>query len=81
MVEVLMFVVGLVKVIVNLKSVVVLLISMELLSLALMCLCWGCYWVYGVWFLMMMVVHSVVGMLVLLWVIRYFGSDKVGSFV
>nr|YP_009110088.1 NADH dehydrogenase subunit 4L [Trichinella papuae]AIW57025.1 NADH dehydrogenase subunit 4L [Trichinella papuae] len=81
MIEILMFVAGLVKIVFDLKGIVVLLVSMELLSLALVCLCWGCYWVYSVWFLMVMVVHSVVGMLILLWVVRYFGNDKVGSFV
>nr|YP_009110101.1 NADH dehydrogenase subunit 4L [Trichinella zimbabwensis]AIW57078.1 NADH dehydrogenase subunit 4L [Trichinella zimbabwensis] len=81
MVEVLMFVAGLVKIVFDLKGIVVLLVSMELLSLALVCLCWGCYWVYSVWLLMVMVVHSVIGMLILLWVVRYFGNDKVGSFV
>nr|YP_010132835.1 NADH dehydrogenase subunit 4L [Eucoleus annulatus]QWC93300.1 NADH dehydrogenase subunit 4L [Eucoleus annulatus] len=67
---------GLLKISFNNKHLLSVLISLELINLGLIVMTWQFNWVLTLWIMIMSVIHSILGLLLLLLIIRYFGNDK-----
>nr|QCL17197.1 NADH dehydrogenase subunit 4L [Capillaria sp. cat-2018] len=74
--EMLLIFSGLLKIIFNSNHLLSVLISLELINLGLIIMSWQLNWTLTLWFLIMSVIHSIIGLLLLLLVIRFFGNDK-----
>lgn len=67
---------GVLKIIFNSNHLLRVLIRLELINLALIVMCWQLNWTLTIWILIISVIHRIVGLLLLLLIIRYFGNDK-----
>nr|QXJ80301.1 NADH dehydrogenase subunit 4L [Trichuris sp. 2 ARS-2017] len=71
-----LFISGSTKIVFWCKHLLTVFIGLELISLSLISMTWTYLWPQTMWFMMISVIHSVIGMLILLLVMRQMGNDK-----
>nr|QXJ80327.1 NADH dehydrogenase subunit 4L [Trichuris sp. LO613] len=72
----LLFISAVIKTLFNYHHLLTIFISLELLSLSLISMTWSYMWSQTMWFLTLNVIHSVIGLLFLLLLMRQFSNDK-----
>nr|QXJ80366.1 NADH dehydrogenase subunit 4L [Trichuris mastomysi] len=74
--DLLLFFSGVIKIVFNYKHLLSIFISLELISLSLISMTWSFIWTQTMWFMIISVIHSVIGTLLLLLMMRQMGNDK-----
>nr|QXJ80353.1 NADH dehydrogenase subunit 4L [Trichuris sp. KE396] len=74
--DLLLFFSGVIKIVFSYKHLLSIFISLELISLSLISMTWSFIWTQTMWFMIISVIHSVIGMLLLLLMMRQMGNDK-----
>nr|YP_006702465.1 NADH dehydrogenase subunit 4L [Trichuris discolor]AFK81038.1 NADH dehydrogenase subunit 4L [Trichuris discolor] len=73
---VILFISGVIKMLFKSYHLLTMFIALELISLSLIYMTWSSLWPQTMWFLAMSVIHSILGMLMLLLIMRQMGNDK-----
>nr|YP_010692525.1 NADH dehydrogenase subunit 4L [Aonchotheca putorii]WBV76981.1 NADH dehydrogenase subunit 4L [Aonchotheca putorii] len=76
MMELMIILVALMKMTFTSKNLLSVLISLELVNLCIISMTWQSNWSFTLWILIMSVVHSIIGFMMLLMMIRQHGNDK-----
>nr|QXJ80314.1 NADH dehydrogenase subunit 4L [Trichuris sp. ETH392]QXJ80340.1 NADH dehydrogenase subunit 4L [Trichuris sp. ETH232] len=74
--DLLLFFSGVIKIVFSYKHLLSIFISLELISLSLISMTWSFIWTQTMWFMIISVIHSVIGTLLLLLMMRQMGNDK-----
>nr|YP_006702478.1 NADH dehydrogenase subunit 4L [Trichuris ovis]AFK81051.1 NADH dehydrogenase subunit 4L [Trichuris ovis] len=71
-----LFISALIKMLFKSYHLLTMFIALELISLSLIYMTWSSLWPQTMWFMTVSVIHSILGMLMLLLVMRQMGNDK-----